>query len=105
MYGSDRVARWVCEPGRDRVAGNIGEGESAMAEFSFEPLYPDLFEGLSERDKWVVEQSLANGRLEGWHPTREEVATATAFQRGELTADQVIDQTIHRVTGSARTAV
>lgn len=77
-----------------------------MATFiSYEEKFPDLFMGLSARDKWVVEQSLANGRLEGWQPTREEVADATAYQRGDLTVEQVIDRTIERVTGSARKAV
>ncbi len=77
-----------------------------MATFiSYEEKFPDLFVGLSARDKWVVEQSLANGRLEGWRPTRDEVAEAVAFQRGELTVQDVLDRAMQQVTGSSRTAV
>jgi diadenosine tetraphosphatase ApaH/serine/threonine PP2A family protein phosphatase len=30
--------------------------------------YPDLFAGLPADQVWSVEQTLANGRLEGWGP-------------------------------------
>lgn len=36
--------------------------------------YPDLFVPLSAEQGWAVEQTLANGRLEGWDPDRLEVA-------------------------------
>ena len=79
-----------------------------MAEFSFEPQYPDLFAGLAADEKWMIEQALADGRLEGWQPSREEVVQLIAAHRGELSEQDFIAWAVEharRVSGSDRAAV
>ncbi|MCZ4553660.1 antitoxin VbhA family protein [Gordonia rubripertincta] len=52
--------------------------------------YPELFEGLSEQQKWNVHNNIANHVMEGWKPARENIADLVALERGDIdTAEYV----------------
>lgn len=57
-------------------------------ETSFEDLWPELFETLTDRQRDAVVRSLAAGWHEGWVPSREDVADLADFARGAIDMDE-----------------
>lgn len=57
-------------------------------ETSFEDLWPELFEVLTDRQRDTVVRSLAAGWHEGWVPNREDVADLADFARGAIDMDE-----------------
>lgn len=52
--------------------------------------WPDLFAGLSDEHKRIVNNAIANNVLEGWEPTRGQVEGLVNVVRGELGAEEHI---------------
>ncbi|WP_288336670.1 hypothetical protein [uncultured Gordonia sp.] len=52
--------------------------------------YPDLFAGLTDHEARNVCAAIDNNVLEGWEPTRDDIAILTAEARGDITRDDVL---------------
>lgn len=63
--------------------------------------WPELFAPLDDDQKWSVSQALANGRLEGWEPTREEVADLIDRAREVISADEYRARVLDRARAAA----
>lgn len=72
-----------------------------METFNIEDRWPELFEGLDNKQRRAVIQSLAAGWHEGHFPTREVVKNLTSFVRGEINFVQYSD----RVQGRNRNSI
>jgi hypothetical protein len=59
--------------------------------------YPDLFDGLTEQQKWDVHNNIANHVMEGWQPDRDDVADLTALARGEIDGDECVRRGMARI--------
>ena len=57
-------------------------------ETSFEDLWPELFEVLTDRQRDTVVRSLAAGWHEGWVPNREDVADLADYARGAIDMEE-----------------
>ncbi len=55
--------------------------------------WPDLFEPLDDEQRRAVSQALANSRLEGDDPSRQDVADLVDFTAGKLTFDEYMART------------
>ena len=60
--------------------------------FDIEERWPELFEGLDDKQRWSIRQALASAWHEGWVPNREDVALITAEARGEIDFDEYLRQ-------------
>ncbi len=60
-------------------------GRSTVAHIRYSEQFPDLFAPLTADQVWAIEQTLANGRLEGWAPDRSDVADLIDQALGRLT--------------------
>jgi len=58
--------------------------------------FPDLFAPLQASHVWAVEQTLANGRLEGWDPDRSDVADLIGYTLGQLTRTEYVARASER---------
>lgn len=58
--------------------------------------WPELFEGLDERDTEGIRAACASSQLEGRAPTFEGVADLVANARGEITHEEFIARAIVR---------
>ena len=58
--------------------------------------YPELFAPLTKRQVFDVEQALANGRLEGWQPSREEIADLVDGALGRLSPEEHLQRALRR---------
>lgn len=58
--------------------------------------WPELFEGLDERDTEGIRAACASSQLEGRAPTFEGVADLVANARGEITHEEFIARAIAR---------
>ncbi|MEH0111415.1 hypothetical protein V6N00_17045 [Tersicoccus sp. MR15.9] len=70
-----------------------------------EQRWPDLFDGLTETQRWSVVQSLAAAWHEGWEPNRADVANLTDYAAGRVDHAEYArrsDALTGRVRGSAR---
>lgn len=77
-----------------------------MAHVRYSQQYPDLFAPLTADQVWAIEQTLANGRLEGWDPDRSDVADLIDQALGRLTLTQYVAGGAERRTAArARIAV
>jgi hypothetical protein len=69
-------------------AGPIRDGadvtDPTQTRFDIEQRWPELFEGLTETQRWSVVQSLALAWHEGWEPNRADVANLTEFAAGRI---------------------
>ena len=52
--------------------------------------YPDLFAELTIEQKWSVHNTIASNEMEGWEPTRDNVADLIALTRGLITLDEFV---------------
>ncbi len=52
--------------------------------------YPDLFAELTIEQKWSVHNTIANNEMEGWEPTRDNVADLIALTRGLITLEEFV---------------
>lgn len=53
--------------------------------------YPDLFAELTIEQKWSVHNTLASSNeVEGWEPTRGNVADLIALTRGAITLEEFV---------------
>ncbi|ETD30951.1 hypothetical protein W823_21815 [Williamsia sp. D3] len=52
--------------------------------------YPDLFAELTIEQKWSVHNTIANNEMEGWEPTRDNVADLIALTRGDITLEEYV---------------
>ncbi|MGC4934453.1 hypothetical protein ACLQ3C_12300 [Gordonia sp. DT30] len=52
--------------------------------------YPDLFAGLTNDQAGNVSAAIDNNVLEGWEPTRDDIAILTAHARGDITRDDLL---------------
>lgn len=55
---------------------------------SYTERFPDLFAGLTDDQASGITNALANGYLEGWQPTREQVADLIAVELGQISEDE-----------------
>lgn len=72
--------------------------------FDIEQRWPELFDGLTERQRWSVVQSLAAAWYEGWEPNRADVANLTDFAAGRIDHAEYIRRShasVGRFRGSA----
>lgn len=77
-----------------------------MEHVRYSAQYPDLFALLSAELVWAVEQTLANGRLEGWNPDRCEVADLIDNMLGRLTLTEYVARgSVRQVAARTRIAV
>ena len=77
-----------------------------MAHVRYSQQYPDLFAPLTDAQVWAIEQTLANGRLEGWNPDRADVVDLIDKALGRLTlAEYVTRGSDRRAAARARIAV
>lgn len=61
--------------------------------------WPDLFEPLDDEQKQRVSDALANNRLEGWEPQRDDVADLVDREAGRIDTAEYIRRTMAKVTG------
>ena len=60
-----------------------------MAErFEIEGRWPDLFEPLTDQQRWAVVQTFASAWHEGWFPNRTDVENLTQLTSGAITKDE-----------------
>ena len=52
--------------------------------------YPDLFAELTIEQKWSVHNTIASNEMEGWEPTRDNVADLIALTRGLITLEEFV---------------
>lgn len=52
--------------------------------------YPDLFAELTIEQKWSVHNTIANNVMEGWTPTRDNVADLIALTRADITLEEYV---------------
>jgi len=77
-----------------------------MAHVRYSQQHPDLFAPLTADQVWAIEQTLANGRLEGWDPDRSDVADLIDQALGRLTLTEYVARgTERRNAARARIAV
>ena len=77
-----------------------------MVHVRYAEQFPDLFAPLTADQVWAIEQTLANGRLEGWDPDRADVADLIDQALGRLTlAEYVARGSERRAAAGARVAV
>jgi hypothetical protein len=50
--------------------------------------HPDLFVGLTEEANSRIAEILAEGRIEGWEPSREEIADLIAYDLGRISEEE-----------------
>jgi len=67
--------------------------------------WPELFEGLDERDTEGIRAACASSQLEGRIPTLEGVADLVAEARGEITHEEFIARAIARAEARVGRAV
>ncbi|MGC4933251.1 hypothetical protein ACLQ3C_06170 [Gordonia sp. DT30] len=60
--------------------------------------YPDLFAGLTEHDALDITAAVDNNVLEGWEPTRDDIAILTAEARGAISRDDLLRQARGEIT-------
>lgn len=73
--------------------------------FDVEQRWPELFDGLTETQRWSVAQSLAAAWHEGWEPNRADVANLTEYAGGRIDHAEYIrrsDASSKGTRGSAR---
>jgi len=75
-----------------------------MSRLRFSEQFPDLFAGLPAARVRAVEQTLANGRLEGWNPDRETVADLIDYTLGRLTRTEYVARGSQRRASQIRVA-
>ncbi|WP_350279622.1 hypothetical protein [Kribbella sp. HUAS MG21] len=61
--------------------------------------WPDLFEPLDDEQKQHVSDALANNRLEGWEPGRDDVSDLVDRELGRIDTAEYIRRTLSKVTG------
>lgn len=66
----------------------------------YERRWPELFARLDDQQKQNLSAVLANGRLEGWEPTRDEVADLVADALGEISEEEYLRRAYARATGT-----
>lgn len=75
-----------------------------MSTLDVEQRWPELFDGLTLKQREAVLQPLANAWHEGWQPNRDDVALLVASARGEIdtaTAIRLGVEAAARRTGGA----
>ena len=65
----------------------------------FAQRWPDLFEPLDDEQKQRVSDALANNRLEGWEPGRDDVSDLVDRELGRIDTAEYIRRTLSKVTG------
>lgn len=70
----------------------------------YEARWPELFARLDDEQKQHVSSALANGRLEGVEPTREDVADVVAETLGEISMQEYLRRAYARATGTTAAA-
>ena len=60
--------------------------------------WPEVFEPLDDEQKQRVSDALANNRLEGWEPDRDDVADLADRELGRIDTAEYIRRTMARVT-------
>ncbi|MBB3159543.1 hypothetical protein FHS07_003278 [Microbacterium proteolyticum] len=53
-------------------------------QLDIEQRWPELFDGLTESQRWSVVQSLAAAWHEGWEPNHADVANLTDYAAGRI---------------------
>jgi hypothetical protein len=69
--------------------------------FDIEQRWPDLFDGLTETQRWSVVQSLAAAWHAGWEPNRADVANLTELAGGRIDHAKYIHRS-HALSESMR---
>ena len=64
--------------------------------------YPELFAELTDTQARSVHDAIANSVLEGWEPTRENVAEQVAHAAGRLSIDEVVARARARAAARGR---
>lgn len=62
--------------------------------FDIEERWPELFEGLDERQRWAVRQALASAWHEGWVPNRDDVKNIADEARGDISFDEYLQRVV-----------
>lgn len=52
--------------------------------------YPDLFAGLTDHEALAIAAAVDNNVLEGWQPSRDDLAILTAEARGDISRDDLL---------------
>lgn len=96
---NDVLARLAAAP-RTETPVPAGPGMDVVS------MWPDLFEGMTEKRKNSIRQTFASSWHEGWEPNREDVADLVAHARGEIDTDEYMRRTddrararVHRTDG------
>lgn len=67
--------------------------ESWMA-LDLETRWPELFEGLSARQRFAVAQACASNWHEGWEPNRDDVANLIDVMREDISSDEYLHRAV-----------
>lgn len=59
--------------------------------------YPDLFGQLDDRQARALHNAISNNVLEGWEPTREDIADQIDVILGRITDDELVARTLARI--------
>lgn len=86
------------------LSGSPGEGRGSVNQVPVRPsaCWPELFKGLSIKEVKAVDQAVVNNVLEGWNPTRKEVAKIVSVVRGEVTKEEFWDDLIRNRSSVVR---
>lgn len=68
---------------------------------SYTERFPDLFDGLTDEQRRGITQTLANGHLEGWEPTREEISDLIDVDLGRISDEEYITRVRRRADVAA----
>jgi hypothetical protein len=60
--------------------------------------WPELFEPLDDEQKQRISDALANNRLEGWEPDRDDVADLIDRELGRIDAAEYVRRTAAKVS-------
>lgn len=62
--------------------------------------YPELFAQLDDRQARALHNAISNNVLEGWEPTREDIADQVDVLLGRITDDELVARTLARIPPS-----
>ena len=73
-----------------------------VAALAWPSRYPDLFAGMTDAQALSVHNAIANGVLEGWQPSRDDVATQCAAAAGHIGLEEIVARAQARATARGR---
>ena len=71
-------------------------GEVQAHVLDLEVRWPDLFTGLTQKQRRAVAQAFAAAWHEGWHPNRADVQNLTSYARDAISHEEFLQRVVSR---------